>query len=92
MIDHFTKEQIAYNRLQLKASIYVVGRLAFQVISFRGRDESFSSSNHGNFLKTLNIVTFWNEKVVDIIEKLPKMQPTDHLRFKRKFYMFTQPK
>ncbi|XP_075666659.1 uncharacterized protein LOC142636350 [Castanea sativa] len=31
-----------------------------------------SSSNRGNFLEALNIVTFWNEKVVDIIEKAPK--------------------
>ena len=72
MIDHFTKEQIAYNRLQLKASIYVARPLAFQAISFRGRDESFSSSNCGNFLETLDIVTFWNEKVDEIIEKTPK--------------------
>ena len=71
-IDHFTKEQIANNRLQLKASIYVARHLAFQAISFRGRDEIFSSSNCGNFLETLDIVTFWNEKVAKIIEKTPK--------------------
>ena len=58
--------------MQLKASIYVARHLAFQVISFRGQDESFSSSNRGNFLETLNIVTFWNEKVANIIEQAPK--------------------
>ena len=58
--------------MQQKASIYIVRHLAFQAISFRGRDESFSSSNRGNFLEALNIVTFWNEKVADIIEKAPK--------------------
>ena len=58
--------------MQQKASIYIVRHLAFQAISFRGRDESFSSSNRGNFLETLNIVTFWNEKVAEIIEKAPK--------------------
>ena len=58
--------------MQLKASIYVARHLAFQAISFRGRDEIFSSSNCGNFLETLDIVTFWNEKVAEIIEKAPK--------------------
>ena len=58
--------------MQLKASNYFTRHLIFQAISFRGRDESFSSSNHGNFLETLNIATFLNEKVADIIEKTPK--------------------
>ena len=56
----------------MKDSIYVVRHLAFQAISFRGQDDSFSSSNCGNFLETLDIVIFWNEKVVEIIEKDPK--------------------
>ena len=58
--------------MQLKASIFIVQYLAFQAIAFRGRDESFSSSNRGNFLESLVIVTFWNEKVDEIIEKAPK--------------------
>ena len=36
VIDHFTKEKIANNQLQLKASIYVARHPAFQAISFRG--------------------------------------------------------
>ena len=60
--------------MQLKASIYIVRHLAFQAISFRGQDESFSSSNHGNFLESLGIVTFWNEKVAEIIKKAPKVK------------------
>ena len=40
--------------------------------AFRGRDESFSSLNRGNFLESLGIVNFWNEKVAEIIEKAPK--------------------
>ena len=56
----------------MKDSIYVVRHLAFQAISFRGQDDSFSSSNCGNFLETLDIVIFWNKKVVEIIEKDPK--------------------
>ena len=56
VIDHFTKKQIANNRLQLKASIYIVRHIVFQAISFRGQDESFSSTNCGNFLESLGIV------------------------------------
>ena len=69
--DHFTTEQIANNWLQLKVSIYIVRHLSFQAIAFRGQDESFSSSNCGNFLESLGIVTFWNEKVAEI-EQAPK--------------------
>ncbi|KAL4616091.1 hypothetical protein ACB092_07G173600 [Castanea dentata] len=72
VVDHLITEQITNNRLQPKASIYIVWHLAFQAISFRGRDKTFSSSNHGNFLEGLNINTFWNEKVADIIQKTPK--------------------
>ena len=72
VVDHFTTEQIANNWLQLKATIFIVRYLAFQAIAFKGRDESFSSLNHGNFLESLGIVTFWNEKVAEIIEKAPK--------------------
>uniref|UniRef100_A0A7N2QWZ6 TTF-type domain-containing protein n=1 Tax=Quercus lobata TaxID=97700 RepID=A0A7N2QWZ6_QUELO len=72
VVDYFTTEQIANNRLQLKATIFIVRYLAFQAIAFRDRDESFSSLNHGNFHESLSIVTFWNEKVAEIIEKAPK--------------------
>ncbi|XP_030945714.1 uncharacterized protein LOC115970193 [Quercus lobata] len=72
VVDHFTTEQIVNNRLQLKATIFIVRYLAFQAIAFRGRDESFSSLNRGNFHESLGIVTFWNEKVAEIIEKAPK--------------------
>ena len=72
VIDHFTTEQITNYWLQLKASIYVARHLAFQAIYFKGWDERFSSSNRGNFLETLDIVTFWNEKVAKIIEKAPE--------------------
>ncbi|XP_075666079.1 uncharacterized protein LOC142635914 [Castanea sativa] len=72
VVNHFTIEQIANNRLQLKASIFIVRYLAFQAIAFRGRDESFSSLNRGNFFESLGIVTFWNKEVAEIIEKAPK--------------------
>jgi hypothetical protein len=40
VFENFTSEQIANNRLQLKASIEVVRMMAFQGIAFRGQDES----------------------------------------------------
>ena len=40
VVDHFTTEQIANNRLQLKALIFIVRHLAFQAIAFRGQEES----------------------------------------------------
>ena len=58
--------------MQLKATVFIIQYLAFQAIAFRGRDESFSSLNRGNFLESLGIVTFWNKKVAEIIEKAPK--------------------
>ena len=56
----------------MKASVFIVQYLAFQAIAFRGRNKSFSSLNHGNFHESLGIVTFWNEKVAEIIEKASK--------------------
>ena len=56
----------------MKATIFIVRYLAFQAIAFRGQDESCSSLNCGNFFESLGIVTFWNEKVVEIIGKAPK--------------------
>ena len=58
VVDHFTTEQIANNRLLLKAIVFIVQYLAFQAIAFRGRDENFSSLNRGNFLESLGIMTF----------------------------------
>ena len=67
----FTKV-VDHNQLQLKALVFIIRHLVFQAIAFRGQDESFSSLNCGNFLESLGIVTFWNEKVSEIIEKSPK--------------------
>ena len=56
----------------MKATVFIVRYLAFQAIAFRGRDKSCSSLNRGNFFESLGIVTIWNEKVAEIIEKTPK--------------------
>ncbi|XP_059431488.1 uncharacterized protein LOC132164990 [Corylus avellana] len=51
VFENFTSEQIANNRLQLKASINVDRKLAFQSVAFRGQVKSMSSTNHENFLE-----------------------------------------
>ncbi|XP_073279570.1 uncharacterized protein [Primulina huaijiensis] len=59
--DNFNVEQVANNRLRLKAHIHVVRLLALQGIPFRGHDEKSSSSNRGNFLEFLDVLTMYNE-------------------------------
>ncbi|XP_075669826.1 uncharacterized protein LOC142639551 [Castanea sativa] len=72
VLENFNSDQIASNRLRLKASIDVVKVLAFQGLAFRGRDESSDSINCGNFLEILDLVVSYNEYVVEAIEKAPK--------------------
>jgi hypothetical protein len=72
VFDNFTSEQIANNRLQLKASIDVVRVLAFQGVAFRGRDESVGSTNRENFLEILDLMVSYNERVAEVIAKAPK--------------------
>ncbi|XP_062147873.1 uncharacterized protein LOC133856850 [Alnus glutinosa] len=72
VFENFTSEQIANNRLQLKASIDVVRVLAFQGVAFRGRDESVDSTNRGNFLEILNLMVSYNEQIAEVIAKAPK--------------------
>jgi hypothetical protein len=72
VFENFTSEQIANNRLQLKASIEVVRMLAFQGIAFRGRHESMNSTNCGNFLKILNLIVSYNEQIAEVIAKASK--------------------
>jgi hypothetical protein len=64
--------EIANNRLQLKVSIDVVRVLALQGIAFRGRDESSTSVNRGNFLEILDVVASYDKKVAEVIAKAPK--------------------
>ena len=64
--------EIANNRLQLKVSIDVVRVLALQGIAFRGRNESSTSINRGNFLEILDVVASYDKKVAKVIVKAPK--------------------
>ncbi|XP_065615886.1 uncharacterized protein LOC112008393 [Quercus suber] len=72
VVSNFTSEQIANNRIQLKASIDVVRHLSLQAIAFRGRDESSTSTNRGNFLTTLDLMMGYNNNIVEIMAKAPK--------------------
>ncbi|XP_042401540.1 zinc finger MYM-type protein 1-like [Zingiber officinale] len=70
--DNFNDEQIATNRLRLKGHIHVVLLLALQGIPFRGHDEKSSSSNRGNFLEFLNVLSMYNDELSKAIAKAPK--------------------
>ncbi|XP_042426323.1 zinc finger MYM-type protein 1-like [Zingiber officinale] len=70
--DNFNDEQVATNRLRLKAHIHVVLLLALQGIPFRGHDEKSSSSNRGNFLEFLDVLTMYNDELSKAIAKAPK--------------------
>ncbi|XP_075675240.1 uncharacterized protein LOC142644537 [Castanea sativa] len=72
VVDNFISVQIVNNRVRLKASIDVVRHLALQAIAFRGRDESSTSTNRGNFLTTLDLMVGNNNNVVEIMAKAPK--------------------
>jgi hypothetical protein len=71
-LSQFTSEQIAKNRLQLKASSDVVRVLAFQGVTFKSQDESVGSKNHENFLEILNLTVSYNEWIAEVITKAPK--------------------
>ena len=72
VLENFNSDQIARNRLWLKALIDVVKVLAFQGLAFRGRDESSDSINRGNFLEILDLMVSYNEYVAEAVEKAPK--------------------
>ena len=92
IVSNFTSEQIANNRVRLKASIDVVQHLALQAIAFRGRDESSTSTNRGNFLTTLDLMVGYNNNITEIMEKAPKNATYTSLQIQKKFCMLFQPK
>jgi hypothetical protein len=72
VFEKLTSEQIANNRLQLKASVDVVRLLAFQAIAFRGPNESMGSTNRRNFLEILGLTISYNKKLAEVTAKAPK--------------------
>jgi hypothetical protein len=43
--------------------------IAFQGVTFRGRDESVDSLNLRNFLEILNLMVSYNEQIAEVIAK-----------------------
>ena len=56
----------------MKTSIEAIRWLAFQGCSFRGRDESKTSTNRGNFLELLSFIATYNDKVAEVLDKAPR--------------------
>ena len=73
VVEKYNFQEIANNRLRVKATIEVVRWLTFQGCAFRGHDESSSSINRGNFLELLELLASNNEKVGELVlDKAPK--------------------
>ncbi|XP_042400838.1 uncharacterized protein LOC121990842 [Zingiber officinale] len=70
--EKFTSQEVAENKLRLKASIEVTRWLVFQGCSFRDHDESIISNNRGNFLELLSFIVSYNDKVEEVLNKAPR--------------------
>ena len=92
VVEKYNSQEIANNRLRVKATIEVVRWLAFQGCAFRGHDESSSSINRGNFLELLELLASNNEKVGELVLDIRhlKMHVTHHRISKKRFYKFLQ--
>ncbi|XP_042410355.1 zinc finger MYM-type protein 1-like [Zingiber officinale] len=73
-LGHMGKDNVSSPIVMLKrhADIHVVLLLALQGIPFRGHDEKSSSSNRGNFLEFLDVLTMYNDELSKAIAKAPK--------------------
>jgi hypothetical protein len=67
MLQRQTQQDIKKNRLRLGTSIDAVRYLAFQGQSFRGRDESATSKNQGNFCEMVKLLASYNEEVNAVV-------------------------
>ncbi|XP_075521547.1 uncharacterized protein LOC142554755 [Primulina tabacum] len=73
VINAQSSEEKEKNRLRLTATIESIRWLTLQACAFRGRDESPSSNNHGNFNEMINFIGKMNKSIGDIVlEKAPK--------------------
>ncbi|XP_019183943.1 PREDICTED: zinc finger MYM-type protein 1-like [Ipomoea nil] len=71
-IEKFTSQEVVENRLRLRTSIEATRWLAFQGCSFRGDDESITSTNRGNFLELLSFIASFNDEVTKVLDKAPR--------------------
>ena len=62
-----SSQQIAQNRLRLKATIESVRLLASQGMAFRGNDESHDSSNRGNFIEVIKLMGRCNIDIDNVV-------------------------
>ena len=90
VIDNFSSEQIAINRLRVNTSIEASRWLVSRAISFRGHDESRDSLFRRNFLDIVALMGRLDKKIGDVLDNAPEMSLTHHQRSKKKFYMFLQ--
>lgn len=68
-----TLQQIADNRLRLKASIDAVLYLVFQGCAMRGHDEKRGSVNRGNFLELVTLLSSYDKNVAKVVlDNAPK--------------------
>ncbi|XP_015933138.1 uncharacterized protein LOC107459420 [Arachis duranensis] len=67
VLDRYSDETIANNRLRLKISIDAIRWLAFQACAFRGDDESPGSLNRGNFIELIKLLTLCNQNVNNVV-------------------------
>ncbi|PIA36735.1 hypothetical protein AQUCO_03200003v1 [Aquilegia coerulea] len=68
-----SKEDVMKNRLRLKTTIEIVKWLALQGCAFRGRDETVTSENRGNFIELVKFSARCNTEVASVVlESAPK--------------------
>lgn len=68
-----TLQQIADNRLRLKASIDAVLYLVFQGCAMRGHDEKRGSVNRGDFLELVTLLSSYDKNVAKVVlDNAPK--------------------
>ncbi|XP_023760064.1 uncharacterized protein LOC111908467 [Lactuca sativa] len=72
VFEKFTEEDLKNNRLRLMATIFSVRWCAFQVVPFRGHDESSDSINKGNFREMLKAIGFYNNEMKELFRTAPK--------------------
>ncbi|XP_075521060.1 uncharacterized protein LOC142554253 [Primulina tabacum] len=92
-LDHIEKDNVSSphrNAEKLKAHIHVVRLLGLQGIPFRCHDEKSSSSNRGNFVELLDVLTMYNDDLSKAIARASKnAKYTSHDIQKQKLHVLS---
>ncbi|XP_073024183.1 uncharacterized protein [Primulina eburnea] len=84
-----SKEEKEKNRLRLSTSIVDVRWLALQGCTFRGNDESLSSSNRENFLELVKAFAKMNTKIDEVVlDNAPKKCPIHRSRNSKRYFTY----